>query len=1233
MRATEPQNPFMTFFKFGFKLVIFFVILLGVIHATLAIITHNEFLYEKPLINYLNEKYKKDIQVSSLQGKWTGFGPEFKIKGVTDQQDLNIKSATLGLNIYQYLIPQGLTGINLVVDDADVEVIKNQDGAIELTSKSEKLKQSFSKRIDKLLNTGSFSVENILLKFEDQSKQLQSEFNATMALQTKDDNKLLYLALDENDILGSIKLTAQCESELDFLTQAQWHANFENLTLQNLNPYLNEVKLPKLNVSSELWVTTEQNNIKNLTAKTEFNNFNAKNLNPFSGVADIVFSGNKNNWDSSFSLVESSENQLDSKEIVIDAKRIGQKLFFKSKTINLKTLIKLLSSLEVIPDMLIETEVSGTLNELSFVYDYNLKEITNGTALFNNLDLSSDAGFIKNLSGEIKFEKNQIKLLVDSQDGEGQYHKMTRDIIQWNQLSINLETSIDSNFKDFKIRSLYCDCIDMIANASGRINNQSDLFIDVGLRLKEAKINQLYKYWPANIWKPNLLNFLDSALVEGNISNGFVSYAGFTKDFPFPDSKGVFLARAYLQSTTIKYQDQWPVLYDFDAITDFKNHSMSIKSNSGKVMDAGLTQVIADISSFKKPLLNVTSKANGDNNFLVDILRKSPLSNDIKVIHEDIDIQKHHGIHLDLSIPLYLKNQKFEPTGKIIFKENDFKLNQFQLDDLTGNIDFSGYNLNLNEVTANFFEAPVEISGTVLPDSNNNTTLDLFINGDYTVEKIEKILNFELPAKGTSSWQFNISNANSEEINFEATSNLNGIGIQMPAPIYKENNIDSPFSIKCVLPCEDGNVSIDYGEIISAELNLEPEKTLALTQLIFGMEQNNSSAFGGSIDKFDLDQWLNYLPEESTTDSKIPFDNIDLKIDNLIFMNRNLINVNLKVISNDEGLKFIIDGQDVLGTIEIPNKATNRGIIIQLDKLHWQETDDDVQLTTQLTQTSSKANNYPALHIWIKDFIYGGIPLGDTRIEARNTANGFRIEKFTTKAEDLQLNINGTYDKNHGENGLSKFNIILISHDLAAFLNDMGFQAPLKDAATVINMQVEWPDTPGAFEVSNMNGKMRIEIGKGQVVDAKPGVGRVLGLFNLTNLPRRLLLDFKDVFSEGLIFNSMQGDFELVDGEAFTENFKIDSSSAVITITGKTGLASKNYDQTIVVTPRVGRALPTIGAIAGGAVGAAAGFLVQNLFRKGLKNIGKIVYQVTGNWDNPKIELVEAVEKNKRNEK
>lgn len=351
---------------------------------------------------------------------------------------------------------------------------------------------------------------------------------------------------------------------------------------------------------------------------------------------------------------------------------------------------------------------------------------------------------------------------------------------------------------------------------------------------------------------------------------------------------------------------------------------------------------------------------------------------------------------------------------------------------------------------------------------------------------------------------------------------------------------------------------------------------------------------------------------------------MSIHVNRLIFMARELSHVDIDIQADKEGLVFNVSAKEIAGKITIPNELEARGIIVQLDKLHWKEVEQEKIIVVD--QTDPISSNYPALHIRINDFIYDGIPLGESTIEVRPVAEGIRVEKFITRSELLNLTINGTWSREIGETGLSEFNIIMTSKDIAKFLKTMGFQAPISQAETIIDMQAQWSDFPSLFEIKNISGKMRIEIGQGEVIDAKPGMGRVLGLFSLTNLPRRLILDFRDVLGKGLRFQSMKGDFVLTKGEAYTDGFVIDSSSAEIVVTGNTGLANQDYDQMVYVTPRVGRVLPTIGAIAGGAVGAAAGFFVQGMFHKGLKGVGKIVYQVTGSWDDPIIELIKTEE-------
>jgi uncharacterized protein YhdP len=144
------------------------------------------------------------------------------------------------------------------------------------------------------------------------------------------------------------------------------------------------------------------------------------------------------------------------------------------------------------------------------------------------------------------------------------------------------------------------------------------------------------------------------------------------------------------------------------------------------------------------------------------------------------------------------------------------------------------------------------------------------------------------------------------------------------------------------------------------------------------------------------------------------------------------------------------------------------------------------------------------------------------------------------------------------------------------------------------------------------------------LVNLQPGAGRVLGLFSVGALPRRLALDFSDLTEKGLAFDSVHGDFELRDGNAYTSNLLLRGPAAEIGIAGRTGLGSRDYDQTAVVTGNLGASPALAGALAGGPAVGAAVLLFSQIFKEPLKGITRGYYRITGPWDDPVVERVDA---------
>ncbi|HPE71945.1 MAG TPA: AsmA-like C-terminal region-containing protein, partial [Candidatus Competibacter sp.] len=173
---------------------------------------------------------------------------------------------------------------------------------------------------------------------------------------------------------------------------------------------------------------------------------------------------------------------------------------------------------------------------------------------------------------------------------------------------------------------------------------------------------------------------------------------------------------------------------------------------------------------------------------------------------------------------------------------------------------------------------------------------------------------------------------------------------------------------------------------------------------------------------------------------------------------------------------------------------------------------------------------------------------------------------------------------------------------------------------TEAELRAEWAGELPAFTLERMDGNLKFHIGSGQLLNIDPGLGRVVGLFSLQNIMRRLSLDFSDLFQPGTSFDQITGEFVFKHGQAFTDDLTVEAPAARIDIRGRTGLRDRDYDQRITVTPRLGGALPVAGALAGGPAIGAAVLVAERLLQKGIEQATRYRYTLTGSWDDPVLE-------------
>jgi uncharacterized protein YhdP len=320
------------------------------------------------------------------------------------------------------------------------------------------------------------------------------------------------------------------------------------------------------------------------------------------------------------------------------------------------------------------------------------------------------------------------------------------------------------------------------------------------------------------------------------------------------------------------------------------------------------------------------------------------------------------------------------------------------------------------------------------------------------------------------------------------------------------------------------------------------------------------------------------------------------------------------------------DGAAVKGTIDLPTSGVaTRGITANLQHLYWPEPPEPKQPgPPPPPQVTSPVAPFaiPPLHVSIGDLRLGKAQLGATTFESAPTLQGMYISKFDSKGSDFTIQSHGNWN---GSTSMSASQMVIdiSSQDFGRTLAAFGFSGLLAGGKNAhVHIDGSWPGAPSAFSLAYLSGKLDIKVGEGRILAVKPGLGRLLGLLSLRELPSRLMLHFGDVFKSGFGFDHASAGFTLKDGNAFTQDMVITAPAARIGMKGRTGFRARDYDLSVDVTPHVGGTLPVVGAVIGGPVGAAAGLVVQGLIGKGINKAAGSIYSVTGSWDKPKIETV-----------
>ena len=791
-------------------------------------------------------------------------------------------------------------------------------------------------------------------------------------------------------------------------------------------------------------------------------------------------------------------------------------------------------------------------------------------------------------------------------------------------------------------------------------------FIDLYATLDHADVVAAKLFWPTPSMSPATIAWLDRALVAGHVDESEVLVRGDMADWPFRHNEGRFEARAVISGLTFNYGENWPLADGVDAVASFVNTGMLVEATAGQSLGVKVDRAVALIPDFADGLLDLNVHGNASSAKLLDFVRKSPIGIRQADTLAKLSLGGSATFGLHLSLPL--KNvAAAQLDGSAQLKDANLAAPawKLKLDHLRGPLRFDLHGLHAGPLDASFRGQPSTLTLAIAgANSDPATMLSAQLQGSYSIAELVQ----DYPSLG---WLDGFADGRSDfTIGFRIThqadtdalaqtlnidSPLTGMTLKLPAPLDKAAASALPLHLAMSLPASGSDLQVALGQVVRGHFRLADDAHPLAATLDFGdvMPQSlppRDLRIRGHAGRLDITGWVQQVVAGRGGGGP-GLESIDVSADHADWFGRPLGALRLVATPQPEVLSVDVDGPAMAGNFLVPTQELNkRGVTARLQRLHWPK-DPGAPDAAGATVKSGEAGKFatvpssglpgsgippvdfantginpaalPPFHLWVGDLRLGDAKLGEARLETWPTPTGMHIEQLRALSSRVQINASGDWNGS-ASNSSTHMRINFAAEDLGAMLGAFGFDGLVLGGKTHDQLDASWPGSPSDLRLATMDGTLSIDVRNGRIPEAaSPGVGRLLGLVSLAELPRRLTLDFGDVFGKGLGFDSITGDFRLANGNATTNNLVIAGPSANISITGRTGLRAKDYDQQMRVVPHVGNSLPLVGAVVGGPIGAAAGFAMQGLLGRGLNQAASAHYRITGSWDAPVMTLID----------
>lgn len=768
-------------------------------------------------------------------------------------------------------------------------------------------------------------------------------------------------------------------------------------------------------------------------------------------------------------------------------------------------------------------------------------------------------------------------------------------------------------------------------------------WLALAAQVDAAPVTAANRFWVRHLMPPASVEWLERALVSGTVQGGHAVLAGDLDDWPFAAGEGMFDSEATLSDVELDFSPDWPNATGLSGTAGFTGQGMRLEA-SGVVGGVAVSRASGSIQDWSDAALRLQADGRGDGRAMLALLRASPLQERYGEQVETLQVQGPARTRLDLVLPLGADAAAPTVRGTV-------DLDGVRLADPRWELEFTQASgrLRYSEAGVSAEELSVRYEGQVGSlslaagghTSSEQRLLEASLRGRFGVEPLLARVDALEPFAGRISGEADLvvglrvprrPDGTAGTAMLSVRSDLQGVDLDLPAPLRKRPGSALPLRVDVALPVEEAELQVRLGGLAHLRGRLDEVNglvgMLALGQPAEALPAATTLTVVGQVAVLDAAGWAGLAtdtldagggaaaPAAADTPRGTRVGEVDIFAGQLDLLDRAFIETRLRLSPIPEGFRLNVDGPELLGEVQIPGEL-DQGLVGRFERLHW-----PAGRQASAGGIDVDPSGIPPLDFQVADLRFGEAVLGEARLLTYPTPEGMQVERLQAQSADMAFNAVGSWSLIEGS-AYSRFSLGFTSGDLGRMLASLGYAGIVEGGVTEASLVAGWVGSPAAFGLDAVEGTLDVQVGPGRILDVEPGAGRLLGLVSLAELPRRLTLDFSDFFGQGFGFNSIAGSFVLGGGQATTDDLLLEGPAARIVVRGSTALQAQTYDQTIEVLPRTGGVLPVVGAITGGPAGAAIGAVAQAILNRPFSEAARTVYRITGPWSAPEVEVIE----------